>query len=72
MARSFACRSFCHNPYNGKDDLAGRTPIKGSDRFTPAPTTTLAPPPAVALVVASVVTFGSANSSVVRYLEDDL
>ena len=72
MAQSFARRSPCQNPHDGKDKLAGGTPTEGSDRRTPAPAASRAPTPAVAPVVAPLAASGSADSSVVRYLEDDL
>ena len=72
MAWSSACCSPCQNPHNGKDKHDGRTPTKGSDCRTPAPTATRALTPAAAPVVASLAASGSADSSVVRYLEDDL
>ena len=72
MAQSFACCSPCQNLHDGKDELAGGIPIKDSDRWTPVPAATRAFTPAVALVVTRFIAFGSANSSVVRYLEDDL
>ena len=72
MAQSSAHRSPRQNPHDGKDKLAGGTPIKGSDHRTPAPATSRALTPAVALVVAPLAVFGSADSSVVRYSKDDL
>ena len=72
MAQSSACRSPCQNPHDGKDELAGGTPTEGSDRRTPAPAASRAPTPAVAPVIAPLAAFGSADSSVVRYSEDDL
>ena len=72
MARSSARRSPWQNPHDGKDELAGRTPTEGSDRRTPAPAASHAPTPAVITVVALLAASGSANSSVVRYSEDDL
>ena len=72
MARPSACHSPCQNSYNGKNELAGGTTTKSSNRCTPALAVTRAPTPAVALVVAPLVASGSANSFVVRYLEDDL
>ena len=72
IAQSSARHSPCQNPHDGKDELAGRTPTKGSDRRTSAPAASRASTPAVAPVVALLVASGSANSSVVRYLEDDL
>ena len=71
MAQSSARRSPCQNCHDGKDKLAGGTPTKGSDRRIPAPATSRAPTPALALVVALFAASGSANSSVVRYLKDD-
>ena len=72
MAQSSARCSPCQNPYNGKDKLAGGTPTKGSDRCTPTPATTLASTPTAIPVVALLAASGFADSSVVRYLEDDL
>ena len=72
MARSFACRSPCQNPHDGKDELAGGIFTEGSDRRTPAPAASRGPTPAIALVVAPLAASGSADSSMVRYLEDDL
>ena len=72
MARSSACYSPCQNLYNSKNKLAGRTPTEGCDRRTPALTATCAPTPAALSVVALFAASGFANSSVVRYSEDDL
>ena len=72
MARSSARYSPCQNPYNGENELVGGTPTEGSDRRTPALATSRAPTPAVAPFVAPLAASGSADSSVVRYLEDDL
>ena len=72
MARSSARCSPRQNPHDGKDELASGTPTKGSDCRTPAPAALRACTPAVALVVAPLAAFGSADSSVVRYSEDDL
>ena len=72
MARSFACFSSRQNPHNGKDEFAGGTPIQGSNCCTPVSAVTYTSIPAVAPVVAPLVVSGSANSSVVRYLKDDL
>ena len=72
MARSSARRSPRQNPHDGEDELAGGTPTEGSDRRTPAPAASRAPTPAVAPVIAPLAASGLANSSVVRYLEDDL
>ena len=73
MVQSFARRSPRQNPlFDGKDKLASGTPTKDSDHCTPAPTATGASTTAVVLIVAPLVFSGSANSFVVRYLEDDL
>ena len=72
MAQSSARCSPCQNPHDGKDKLAGGNPTAGSDRHTPAPVALRAFTPAVAPVVAPLAASGSADSSVVRYLEDDL
>ena len=71
MARSSARRSPCQNLHNGKDELAGGTSTKGSNHRTPAPAASRAPTPAVAPVVAPLAASGPADSSVVRYSEDD-
>ena len=60
------------NLYDNKDKLASWTPTEGSNCRTPAPTTTRAPISAVASVVAPLVASGFTDSSMVRYLEDDL
>ena len=72
MARSSARRSPCQNLHDGKDELAGGTPTKGSDRRTPTPAATRAPTPVAVPIVAWLAISGSADSSVVRYLEDNL
>ena len=72
IAQSFACCSPCQNPHNGKDELAGGILTKGSNCRTPAPAGTFASTPAIAPVVALLVTSGSADSSVVKYLKKDL
>ena len=72
MAQSFAHRSPCQNYYNDKDEFSSGTYTEDNNRCIPVPAATRAPTPAIALVVAPLVTSGSANSSVVRYLEDDL
>ena len=72
MAQSSARRSPRQNPHDGKGKLAGGTPTKGSDCRTPAPTATYAPTPAAVPVVAMLAAFGSADSSVVRYSEDEI
>ena len=71
IAQSSACCSPCQNLHNGKNELAGRTPTKGSNCRTPTSATTHAPTSAVSPVVAPLVASRSANSSMVRYLEDD-
>ena len=72
MAQSSACCNSRQNPHNGKDELAGGTPTEGSNRHISVPAATYALTPAAALVVAPLAASGSVNSSVVRYLEDDL
>ena len=72
MARSSARCSPCQNPHDDENELAGGTPTEDSDRRTPAPTTSRASTPAVASLIALLVASGSADSSMVRYLEDDL
>ena len=52
--------------------LAGGIPTKGNNRRSPVPAIECAPTPAIASVAAPLVAFGSADSFVVRYLEDDL
>ena len=72
MAQSSARRCSCQNHHNGKDKLASRTPTKGSNCHTPAPTAIRALTPAVAPVIALFFASGSIDSFVVRYLKDDL
>ena len=72
MVQSSARCSHRQNLYDGKDELAGRTLTKVSDCCTPFPAATRALTPASAPVVAPFAVFGSADSSVVRYSEDDL
>ena len=72
MARSSARPSPRQNPHNGKNELAGGTPTEGSDRRTLAPAVTRAFTPAVPPVVTPLATSSSADSSVVKYSEDDL
>ena len=72
MSQSSARCSLCQNPHNGKDKLAGGTPTEENDRRTPAPAASRAPTPVVLPVVTPLAASGSADSSVVRYLEDDL
>ena len=72
MAQFSTCCSLYQNPHNGKDKLAGGTPTEGSNRCTPAPSATHAPTSSIVPVVASLIVSGSADSSVVRYLENDL
>ena len=72
MTQCSARCSPCQNPHDGKDKLAGGTPIEGNDHRTPVPVPSRAPTPAVASVVAPLVASDSADSSVVKYSEDDL
>ena len=72
MAQSSVCCSLCQNYYDGKDKLAAKMPTKSSNRCTPAPAATRALTPAAAPVVVPLVAFRFANSSMVRYLEDNL
>ena len=72
MAQSSARCSPRQNPHNGKYKLAGGTPTEGSNRRTPAPAASCAPTPAIAPVVAPLGASGPADSSVVKYSEDDL
>ena len=72
MAQSSARCSPRQNLYDGKDELAGGNPTEGIDHRSPAPAASLASTLAVAPVVAPLAASGSVNSSVVRYLEDDL
>ena len=73
MARSSARCSLCQNPlFGGKNELAGGTFTKDSNRCTPVPATIHAPISAVASVIIPLTACGSANSSLIRYLEDDL
>ena len=72
MAWSFACCTPSQNLlFGGKDKLAGGTCTKGNNCCTFASAATHASIPAVVCVIALLVPFGSANSFVVRYLEDD-
>ena len=72
MARFSARRSPCQNSHDGKDKLASGTPTKDSNRCIYAPATTRAPILAVAPIVAPLIAFGSADSFMVGYLEDEL
>ena len=72
MAQSSACRSPYQNPHNGKEELTGGTPTKGSNYCTSAPAATRAFTPAAAPVIAPFAASGPANNFVVRYLKDDL
>ena len=71
MAQFSARCSPCQNPYKNENKLAGGTPTEGSNHNTPATAATRAPTPGVAPVVAPLAASGSADSSVVRYSEDD-
>ena len=72
MAQSSARCSPCQNLHNGKDELAGGNSTKGSNHHIPVPATTHALTPAVALFVPPLDFSGSADLSMVVYLEDDL
>ena len=73
MAQSSARRSPRQNPlFDNKDKLADGTPTYGNERRTPVFVATRPPIPAVAPVIPPLVAFGFVNSSVVKYLEDDL
>ena len=72
MVQFSACCSPCQNPHDGKNKLTGGTPNKGKDRRTPTPAVTRALTPAATPVVAPLAASGSADSSIIRYLEDDL
>ena len=71
MAQSSAHRSSHQNSHDNQDELASGTATGGSDRCTPARAATQLLIPAIAPIVAPLVASGSADSSVVRYLEDD-
>ena len=66
------CRSPYQNPHNGKEKFASGTSTVNGNFCTPTPATTYVSTPADALVIAFVAASGSAYSSVVRYLEDNL
>ena len=72
MAWSFACCNPRQNAHDGKDELVGGTPTKSSNRYILVSAATSAPTATVAPVVATFFASGSVNSSVVRYLKDDL
>ena len=72
MAQSFDRRSSRQNPQNGKDKHAGKISTKGSNRCTLATAVTCTPIPTAALIVAPLAAFGSADSSMVKYWEDNL
>ena len=72
MVQSSACRSPRQNPHNNKDEPASETLTEANNCCTPGLAATHAPTPAVVPVVTLLVVFGSANSSVVKYLENDL
>ena len=60
MAQSFAYCNPCQNPpFDSKDKLAGGTPTESNDRRTLALVTIRIPIPAVALVIAPLIAFGS-------------
>ena len=72
MAWSFACCNPCQNPHNSKDKLADGTFTKGNNRRTPTPAAIHASTATVAPVIAPLIVSSSINSSVVRYLENNL
>ena len=73
MAQSSARCSPCQNPlFDDKDELAGGTTIKDNNCCTSAPAVTRALTLTIAPVVAPLTISGFADSSVVRYLKDDL
>ena len=72
MAQSPACCSPCQYPHDGEDELIGGTRNERNNRRTTAPAATYALTPVVASVISLLVASGSADSSMVRYLEDDL
>ena len=72
MVQSSACCSPHQDSYDIKNKLACKTPTEGSNYCTPVPAGIHALIPAVAPVVTLLVASGSPNSSIVRYLEDDL
>ena len=71
MARSSARCSPCQNLYDGKDELASGTLTECSNCCTFAPAATRAPTLTVVPVIAPLVTSGSTDFFVVRYLKDD-
>ena len=72
MVQSSACRNPCQNFYDGKNELVGGISTKDSNRRTPVPVATRVPTPAAVPVIAFLADSGSADSSVLRYLEDNL
>ena len=72
MAQSCACSSPSHTFHNYKDELAGGTFTKDSNCCTLVSAASSVLTSAIVPVIAPLVAFGSADSSVVKYLEDDL
>ena len=60
------------NPYDGKNKLAGGIRNESNNRCTPASAATRTLILTITPVIIPLVASGSANSFVVRYLEDDL
>ena len=72
MAQSSTCCSPRQNPHDGKDELASGTSTEGSNRCTPISAATHAPTPAITPIITLLIASGSADSSVVRYSENNL
>ena len=72
MAWFFTCYNPCQNSHNGKNKLTGKTPTKDSNRYTSAPAAIRVTTPVVAPVLILFAISGFANSSMIRYLEDNL
>ena len=72
MAQSSARCSPRQNPHDGKDELARGTPTNGSNRCIQVSAATRDATAAAVSVIALLATSGFADSSVVRYLEDEL
>ena len=71
MAQSSTCYSSCQNSYDGKDKLTGRISTKGNKPWTLASAAIHAPTPTAASIVALLAASGFADSSMVRYSEDE-
>ena len=73
MAQSFARCSLCQNPFfDSKNEFVGGTPIKSSNCHTLASTAIYIFTPAIAPIITLLIASGSANSSLVKYLNYDL